>query len=118
MPPLRSQLNYEPRELGFGTSGRRGEIVHLTQLEIYINVTGELHYLQSLARADGGIVTGEEFYFAYDLRPSSLAICQAVERAVADRGMRPVNLGRIPTPTLAHYALPRRRATIIVTASH
>lgn len=118
MPSLRSQLDYEPRELGFGTSGRRGEIVHLTQLEIYLNVCGELDYLQSLEPAAGGIRRGEEFYFAFDLRPSSPGIAQAVVRAVADRGMRPVNLGRIPTPALACYALARQRASIMVTGSH
>ena len=30
---LRARLNYEPRPLSFGTSGRRGEIVHLTSAE-------------------------------------------------------------------------------------
>ena len=67
---LRSQLAYEPKELSFGTSGRRGEVVHLTPLEIYINALGELEYLQSLLLSEGGIVPGEEFYFARDLRPS------------------------------------------------
>ena len=45
---LRSTLTYQPHELLFGTSGRRGRVVDLTQLEIYINVAGELAYLQSL----------------------------------------------------------------------
>ncbi|HEV2447110.1 MAG TPA: hypothetical protein VGS58_14360, partial [Candidatus Sulfopaludibacter sp.] len=118
MPTLRSRLNYEPRELGFGTSGRRGQVQDLTQLEIYINVTGELKYLQALARADGGVSAGEEFYVALDLRPSSPTICQAVVRAVADRGMRPVSLGFIPTPALASYAFARERGSIMVTGSH
>src|SRR5947209_19025364 len=69
----RSTLTYEPFELRFGTSGRRGRVIDLTQLEIYINVLGELTYLQSLPRASGGIVCGDQFYFAHDLRPSSTA---------------------------------------------
>jgi phosphomannomutase len=125
---LRSTLAYEPYELRFGTSGRRGRVVDLTQLEISLNVLGELEYLQSLSRAEGGIVRGEEFYFAYDLRPSSTAfdaaergkgeLCQAVEGAIRDAGMQPVNLGQIPTPALTFYAVARHRGSIMVTGSH
>src|SRR5215471_6665756 len=88
---LRSRLVYHPQELKFGTSGRRGEVIHLTQLEVYINVLAELGYLQSRSVSEGGIIRGEDFYFAYDLRPSSSTyvpeqqgrgeIAQAVEYA-------------------------------------
>ncbi len=118
MPDLRSKLNYEPKELQFGTSGRRGLIVDLTQLEIYINVLAELEYLQSLASEEGGIRQGDEIYYALDLRPSSPMLSEAVEAAVADAGMRSVNLGRIPTPALMLYATSRERASIMVTGSH
>jgi len=74
------------------------------------------------------VVRGDEFYFAYDLRPSSTAfvpgenrrgeICQAVERGLKDAGMRPVNLGAIPTPALAYYAFSRAKGSIMVTGSH
>jgi phosphomannomutase len=125
---LRACLNYEPRELQFGTSGRRGEVADLTQLEICLNALAEIEYLQSLPRFQGGIARGEEFYFAYDLRASSSRyveeqqgrgeIAQAIERAIRDAGMRPVNLGRIPTPALACYALSRGRGSVMVTGSH
>jgi len=125
---LRSRLVYQPQELKFGTSGRRGEVVHLTQLEVYINVLAELGYLQSRSVAEGGIIRGEEFYFACDLRPSSCTyvpeqrgcgeIAQAVERAIQDAGMQPVNLGRIPTPALAHYAFSLGKGSIMITGSH
>jgi phosphomannomutase len=125
---LRSHLAYQPQELQFGTSGRRGEVVHLTQLEIYIDASAELQYLQELAVRDGGIVRGEDFYFAHDLRPSSTEfvkeergygeIGQAIECAIRDAGMRPVNLGAIPTPALAYYALTRSKSSIMVTGSH
>jgi len=115
---LYSHLNYHPRELRFGTSGRRGRVVDLTQLEIYINVTAELNYLLSLPRAGGGIERDEPFYFAHDLRPSSGAICQAVVRAVRNAGLIPVNCGPVPTPALADYALARRLGSIMVTGSH
>ena len=125
---LRSCLAYPPQELRFGTSGRRGEVIHLTQLEVYINVLAELGCLQSRTAEEGGIRPGEKFYFAYDLRPSSSAyvpsqqgrgeIAQAVERAIRDSGMQPVNLGRIPTPALTSYAVSQGRGSIMITGSH
>jgi phosphomannomutase len=128
MDSLRSHLNYEPQELGFGTSGRRGKVVDLTQLEVYINALAELEYLQSLAPSAGGITRGDPFYFAYDLRPSSSEfssaaegrgeIAQAIVAAIVDAGMQPVNLGRIPTPALASFALAHDKGSIMVTGSH
>jgi phosphomannomutase len=125
---LASQLTYQPYELRFGTSGRRGEVVNLTQLEIYINAFAELSYLQGLPESNGGIVRAQEFYFASDLRPSSTSyvveqggrgeIAQAIERAIRDSGMCPIYLGRIPTPALACFALSRRRGSMMVTGSH
>jgi phosphomannomutase len=128
MDPLRSRLNYEPQELGFGTSGRRGKVVDLTQLEIYLNALAEFEYLQSLPASEGGIRRGDPIYFAYDLRPSSSEfvdeeqgrgeIAQAIVAAIGDAGMEAVNLGRIPTPALANFALSRNKGSIMVTGSH
>ncbi|KAE8154810.1 putative phosphoglucomutase [Aspergillus avenaceus] len=126
MATLRHHLSYEPVPLKFGTSGRRGLVVDLTQLEIYTNVQAEIRYLQSLQPSEGGIQSGDDFYFAYDLRPSSTkyvendrgGICQAVVRALQDGGMRPVNLGAIPTPALTYYALKHGKGSIMVTGSH
>jgi phosphomannomutase len=128
MDSLRSRLNYEPQELGFGTSGRRGKVVDLTQLEVYLNALAELEYLQSLPPSAGGIKQGDPFYFAYDLRPSSTEfvseeqgrgeLAQAIVAAILDAGMQPVNLGRIPTPALASFALSRGKGSIMVTGSH
>jgi phosphomannomutase len=128
MDSLRSRLNYEPQVLGFGTSGRRGKVVDLTQLEVYLNALAELEYLQSLSLADGGIERGEDVYFACDLRPSSTEfvaaeqgrgeIAQAIVAAICNAGMQPVNLGQIPTPALASFALSRHKGSIMVTGSH
>lgn len=114
--------------MAFGTSGRRGRVVDLTQLEIYINVTAELEFLRSLPRDQGGIALGDEIFFAHDLRPSSTTfdasangrgeLCQAAARAIVDAGMSPVNLGALPTPALAAYAWRRGRASIMITGSH
>lgn len=125
---LGSSLIYEPRELGFGTSGRRGKVADLTQLEVYINALAELEYLQSLEESEGGIVRGDDFFFARDLRPSSDRfvpeqegrgeIAQAIVAAIRDAGMRPINLGLLPTPALTCYALARGKGSIMITGSH
>jgi phosphomannomutase len=129
-PPdsLRARLDHLPQEVQFGTSGRRGPVAQLTQLEIFVNALAELEYLQSLPQAEGGIVRGEEFFYAYDLRPSSSAyvgepprrgeLAQAVESAIRAAGLVPVNLGRIPTPALTAYALALGQGSIMVTGSH
>ncbi|MGZ8186391.1 MAG: hypothetical protein ACXWTL_08100 [Methylobacter sp.] len=125
---LRQCLAYEPRELQFGTSGRRGEVIHLTQLEVFINAVAELEFLQALPKAEGGIVRGEEFFYARDLRPSSSAyvieqlgrgeLAQAIEHAILYVGMIPVNQGMIPTPALTQYALAQGKGSMMVTGSH
>ena len=126
-PPgsLGASLDHEPQPLQFGTSGRRGLLVHLTQLEVFINALAELEYLQNLSRAEGGIVPGDTFFFANDLRPSSTAridghgeLAQAIQAAIEAAGMRPVYLGAIPTPALTAYALGQGRGSIMVTGSH
>ena len=128
MKTLREHLDYEPVPLQFGTSGRRGLVVHLTQLEVYLNALAEVHYLQSLPASAGGVVAGQEFYFATDLRPSSTQfapaeqdrgeLAQAIAAAMAAAGLKPVFLGSLPTPALASYALERRRGSMMVTGSH
>jgi phosphomannomutase len=125
---LRACLVYDPEELKFGTSGRRGKVVDLTQLEVYINALAEIEYLQSLAPSQGGIVSGDEMFFAYDLRPSSTRyvaelggrgeIAQTIVVAIRNAGMQPINLGYIPTPALTYHAVSRGRASIMVTGSH
>ncbi|KAF5015309.1 hypothetical protein F66182_13404, partial [Fusarium sp. NRRL 66182] len=123
---LRDHLAYKPQPLKFGTSGRRGLVIDLTQLEVYTNVLAEVRYLQSLPLTEGGIESGDDFYYAYDLRPSSTkyvennrgGLCQAVEQALKDSNMRPLNLGAIPTPALTNFALQKRKGSIMVTGSH
>jgi phosphomannomutase len=102
--------------------------VDLTQLEVYLNALAELEYLQSLEVPDGGIVRGDEFYVARDLRPSSTAfdaehegrgeIGQAILAAIHEAGMKAINLGAIPTPALTCYALARGKGSMMVTGSH
>jgi phosphomannomutase len=118
MVTLRASLLSNPVELKFGTSGRRGELVHITPLEIYLNVFAELEFLLSLPADEGGIRRGDDFYFAFDLRPSSPDLAVAAVEAMRAAGMRPVNCGRIPTPALMLYALSQGKGSLMVTGSH
>lgn len=123
---LARALDHLPVVLGFGTSGRRGLLKDLTQLEIYINALAEIEYLKTLSPEDGGVVESEPFYFAADLRPSSTGLdatgrgelAQAIFKAIQDAGLKPIYLGQIPTPALTAFAIARGKGSIMVTGSH
>jgi phosphomannomutase len=124
----RESLSYDPVELKFGTSGRRGLVKDLSQMEVFLNVRAEMDFLLKLPPAEGGIKPADSVYLAYDLRPSSTQfmaeeggrgeLLQAAVAAVEAAGLRAVNLGDIPTPALAAYALDRGCASIMITGSH
>ena len=105
---LAAALTYTAIPPAFGTSGRRGDVVDLSQLEIYINVRADLDCLFSLPSAAGGIVPGQRFFYACNLRPSSTRrvaaqggrgeLAQTVASAIGDAGLVPVFLSAIPNP--------------------
>ena len=107
-----------PTALSFGTSGLRGLVSDITDLEAYINTRGFLDYLFQIGDAQ----PGKTISIAGDLRPStdspSRSIMRAVARAIEDAGLEVENLGTIPTPALACYALANERASVMVTGSH
>ncbi len=107
-------LNYEPVPLAFGTSGLRGLVKDITDLEAYINVKAALGYLLS----NGDIRVNSVVVIAGDLRPSSDRIMRACARAVADSGCRVENAGKIPTPALTAHAIANGNAGVMVTGSH
>jgi len=121
---LREALDYTPVELAFGTSGLRGLVADLSQLEAYLNTRGFLHYLLRRRR----VQKGDPVYCAGDLRPSTDRfvpeqggrgeILQAVIRAVKDSGLHAEYLGKIPSPALMYFAGRRRAASVMVTGSH
>lgn len=113
MPTLRESLQYQPNELAFGTSGLRGLVTDMTDLECYINALGFLKYLANLAPTQNSTV-----YVAGDLRQSTPRILGAVVKAVRDAGHQAVYCGFIPTPSLAFYALQQQAPCIMVTGSH
>jgi phosphomannomutase len=116
-------------ELRFGTSGLRGLVRDMTDLEIYVNTRGFLDYL----RDTGGLGRGEPVALGEDLRDvdpssgleSSPRIARAVARAISDAELRPVHCGQLPTPALASWAAGSESGTarrampcIMVTGSH
>lgn len=113
MTALRETLTYQPNELAFGTSGLRGLVTDMTDLECYINTTG---FLRFLAHAD--TAKGTPVYLAGDLRHSTPRIMQAAAKAIEDSGHTVVNCGFVPTPTVAYYALQKQAPCIMVTGSH
>ncbi len=109
---------WRPAELTFGTSGLRGLVTDMTDLEAYINARGFLEH--ALERDD--VSPGQEVALGADLRPSSngprRSILRAVARAVTDAGLRVDHLGCVPTPALLFYAMRHKRPSIMVTGSH
>src|SRR4249920_2703295 len=107
-------LNYAPVRLAFGTSGLRGLVKDITDLEAYINVKGALGYLMS----GGDIRASSTVVIAGDLRPSTDRIMRACAQAILDSGCRVENAGKIPTPALIAHAIAKRSAGVMVTGSH
>jgi phosphomannomutase len=107
-------LNYAPVALAFGTSGLRGLVKDITDLEAYINVKAALSYFLSIGdiRANSGVV------LAGDLRPSTDRIMRACAQAIFDSGCQIENAGKIPTPALISRAIFTGRAGVMVSGSH
>jgi phosphomannomutase len=109
-----SFLDYTPVPLAFGTSGLRGLVRDLTDLEAYVNVKGALQHLTEI----GDIAAGASVLVAGDLRPSTDRILRACARAIEDAGCTVENAGKIPTPALVLHGIRTRRAAVMVTGSH
>ena len=62
MASLGESLQYQPVELTFGTSGLRGLVTDMTDLECYINTAGFLRFLQG----QQGLAAGSTVYVAGD----------------------------------------------------
>ncbi|MCA9349800.1 phosphomannomutase [Candidatus Saccharibacteria bacterium] len=109
---LISSLSYQPNELSFGTSGLRGLVTDMTDLECYINTVGFINYLKS---TNSEIKT---IAIAGDLRSSTPRILEAIVAAITDQGIEYDYCGLIPTPALAYYAINQSTPSIMVTGSH
>lgn len=107
-------LNYTPVSLAFGTSGLRGLVKDITDLEAYINVKAALRYFVS----SGDMRAGNGVVIAGDLRPSTDRIMRACAQAIIDSGCAVENAGKIPTPALISHAIATGRAGVMVSGSH
>jgi phosphomannomutase len=107
-------LSYAPVPLAFGTSGLRGLVKDITDLEAYINVKATLQYLLAM----GDMRPSSTVIVAGDLRPSSDRIMSACARAIVDVGCQVENAGKIPTPALLLHCRSTGRAGVMVTGSH
>ncbi|HEB77467.1 MAG TPA: phosphomannomutase, partial [Methylothermaceae bacterium] len=118
-PSLRDILDHEPGPLRFGTSGVRGKVEELTDIEVYCLTRGTLAYFQQTGKL---VCPGHQgdvaIPLAGDLRPSTARILQATAKGIVDTGFAVDYCGRIPTPALTYYALQRRVASFVVTGSH
>ena len=112
--PTATFLDYAPVSLMFGTSGLRGLVKDITDLEAYINVKGALRYLL----ANGDVHEGGTVVLAGDLRPSTDRILRASARAIVDSGCGVENAGKIPTPALILHAISSGHAGVMVSGSH
>src|SRR5919108_1235960 len=107
-------LNYAPVPLTFGTSGLRGLVKDITDLEAYINVKAALRYLLRI----GDIQASSTVVIAGDLRPSTDRIMRACAQAIVDLGCQVENAGKIPTTALVFHSISTGRAGVMVTGSH
>lgn|GEM_PF-14299 len=116
--PTPSFRGRTPTPLRFGTSGLRGRVEDITDLEAYVNTAGFLGVM--LAR--GVAVPGSPVALGGDLRPSThspeRSIMRAVAQAIRDAGMTVVNLGTLPTPALTLEGLRLGGPSVMVTGSH
>lgn len=99
----------------FGTSGARGLVSDMTDLVCYAYT---LAFLQHLRQNEGPHAAPPDVAIAGDLRSSTDRIVEAVRRAVADAGGRPLLCGKIPSPAVALYGLDRCIPAVMVTGSH
>ncbi len=90
--PTASFLSYTPVPLAFGTSGLRGLVKDITDVESYINVKGALRYLLST----GDIRAGSRVVIGGDLRPSTDRIMRACAQAIVDYGLPGGERGQDP----------------------
>jgi phosphomannomutase len=113
-PSAANFLDYVPVPLAFGTSGLRGLVNDITDLEAYINVKGALRYLLSI----GDMAAGSKVVLGGDLRPSTDRIMRACMQAILDCGCSAENAGKVPTPALIARAMATGGAGVMVSGSH
>jgi phosphomannomutase len=96
--------------LKFGTSGVRGLVTEMSDLECYLYSKAYSEYLKQCG--------GDTVCIAGDYRSSTPRIMKAVAFAVYESGLTLDNVGFAPTPMLAVHSLSKKAGGIMVTGSH
>jgi phosphomannomutase len=96
--------------LKFGTSGVRGLVTEMTDLECYLYSKAYSQYLKETG-ADTVCIAG-------DFRNSTPRIINAVAFGIREAGLSIDNVGFVPTPTLAVDSMAKKAGGIMVTGSH
>jgi phosphomannomutase len=96
--------------LKFGTSGVRGLVTEMTDLECYLYSKAYSEYLKQSGAS--------KVCLAGDFRNSTPRIMRAVAFAVYEAGLKLDNVGFAPTPMLALHSLAENAGGIMVTGSH
>jgi len=112
--PRPAFLDYRPVPLAFGTSGLRGLVRDITDLEAYVQVKGALRHLVATAE----VAAGSTVPLGGDLRPSTARILGACARAIVDCGCAVEYAGLLPTPALLNHALASGQGSVMVSGSH
>ncbi len=103
------------KELSFGTSGLRDTVINMTDMECYINARGFIRFLKMRGEVDDA---HNVIALAGDRRSSTPRIAASVARAIEDEGCKVDYAGKLPSPTLAYYAVYKGIPSIMVTGSH
>ena len=96
--------------LKFGTSGVRGLVTEMTDLECYLYTKAYVEYLRGTG-ASAVCIAG-------DYRSSTPRIIKAVIHAVHESGLKADYIGYAPTPMLAYHSMKAGSGAVMVTGSH
>ncbi|MEW6443624.1 MAG: phosphomannomutase [bacterium] len=97
--------------LQFGTSGVRGLVTEMTDLECYLYTEAFVRYVKTRVSPDRVALAG-------DYRSSTPRIKKAVAFALRKSGLTVDDCGAVPTPALAFHGVRNRVPSIMVTGSH
>lgn len=97
--------------LKFGTSGLRGLVTEMTDVECFHYTTAFLRYLKDRASPKTVALAG-------DHRSSTPRIMDAAGFAIQEEGLVADYCGLLPAPAVACYAMQKKMASLMVTGSH
>ena len=118
-----ASLAYQPVHTSMGTSGFRGRVENMRDVEPYAIARAFARWLVRTGQYQGDQQTGlpepgQAMVLAGDYRDSTPAFAAAVLKAVQELGLEVDYLGNVPTPAMAYYCQRMKRPGIMITGSH